>query len=193
MNLIFASHNANKTKEISALLTGLVTVSSLSDIGYTQEIIESGSTLNENAFIKANTIFLHSSQNCFADDTGLLVDALNGQPGVYSARYAGPENNSQKNNAKLLNALEFVENRKAKFVTVICLFWKGQTHYFEGVLEGEITTEIKGEKGFGYDPIFRPLGSNRNLAEMELAEKNAISHRAKAFQKMLEFLKVELA
>lgn len=187
--LIFASHNKNKTREIGAMLSGLMQVVSLDDIGFSEEIIESGSTLHENAFIKASCIYNHSLLNCFADDTGLLVDALDGAPGVYSARYAGPEKDAIANNQKLLEALKGNSNRLARFETVICLFLNGKAHYFEGVLEGEITEEPIGQGGFGYDPVFKPLGSNLTLAQISLDEKNAFSHRARAFHKMVEFLK----
>jgi XTP/dITP diphosphohydrolase len=187
--LIFASHNANKTKEIAALLDGIISIVSLNDIGFVEEIVESGSTLEENAFIKANAIHQVSSLNCFADDTGLLVEALNGAPGVYSARYAGPLKDAQLNNQLLPNNLSSHSNRKAKFVTIIHLIWENEHHLFEGKLEGTIGFEPQGKEGFGYDPIFYPIGSDRSLAQMTLKEKNRISHRGKAFMEMLNFLK----
>lgn len=190
--LIFASHNSNKTKEIAALLDGLISIVSLNDIGYVEEIVESGLTLNENAFIKANAIHKACELNCFADDTGLLVESLNDEPGVYSARYAGPEKNDLLNNKKLLDNLIGLENRKAKFVTVIHLIWENEHHIFEGKLEGTIALEPAGNEGFGYDPIFYPIGSNRSLAQMSLEEKNMISHRGKAFNGMLQFLKSQI-
>ncbi|MCF8425939.1 MAG: RdgB/HAM1 family non-canonical purine NTP pyrophosphatase [Bacteroidia bacterium] len=186
--LIFASHNSNKTKEIGALLGDLFQVVSLTDIGFNQEIIENGLTLKENAWIKASTINKQTSKNCFADDTGLLVDALNGEPGVYSARYAGPEKSDQKNMDKLLTNLSEKEIRTARFVTVICLIYKGENYFFEGACEGEIIKEKRGTMGFGYDPIFLPTGLNKTLAELTLDEKNKISHRAIAFRKMEQFL-----
>jgi XTP/dITP diphosphohydrolase len=187
--LIFASHNKNKTKEIGALLGDLFQVVSLTDIGFNQEIIESGLTLKENAWIKASTINKQTSRNCFADDTGLLVDALNGEPGVFSARYAGLEKSDEKNMDKLLTNLSDKEIRTARFVTCICLFYKGENYFFEGTCEGEIIKEKRGSMGFGYDPIFLPTGLNNTLAELTLEEKNKISHRAKAFKKMEQFLK----
>lgn len=190
--LIFASHNSNKTKEIAALLDGLISIVSLNDIGFVEEIVESGSTLHENAFIKANAIHLASSLNCFADDTGLLVDALNGAPGVYSARYAGPQKDTLLNNQLLLNNLVSHSNRNAKFVTVIHLIWENEHHIFEGKLEGTIGLEPKGSEGFGYDPIFFPIGSDRSLAQMSLQEKNRISHRGRAFNEMLSFLRKKM-
>lgn len=190
--LIFASHNSNKTKEIAALLDGLISIVSLNDIGFVEEIVESGSTLHENAFIKANAIHLASSLNCFADDTGLLVDALNGAPGVYSARYAGPQKDTLLNNQLLLNNLVSHSNRNAKFLTVIHLIWENEHHIFEGKLEGTIGLEPKGSEGFGYDPIFFPIGSDRSLAQMSLQEKNRISHRGRAFNEMLSFLRKKM-
>ncbi len=186
--LVFASHNVNKTAEIAKLLPSNWIVNSLNDIGYHSEIIEDGLSLQANALIKAQTIFKSTQFNCFADDTGLMVDALNGNPGVYSARFAGPEKDSKKNNAKLLGDLKGLENRAAHFSTFICLILHGQIHYFEGRMDGHITQSASGNNGFGYDPIFMPVGSNRTLAEMSMEEKNTISHRAKAFEKMKLFL-----
>lgn len=190
--LIFASHNPGKTREIAALLNAVGTVRSLSDIGFTDDIIENGSTLRENAWIKANTIFDHTGLNCFADDTGLHVEYLNGEPGIHSARYAGPNCNSQDNMVKLLEALKYATNRNACFITVICLIFEGHTYYFEGRMDGRIISEQRGEKGFGYDPVFCPDGSDRTLAEMSMEEKNRISHRAKAFDAMFQFLKQQV-
>jgi len=185
--LIFASHNANKTREIANLLNGTLLVQSLTDIGFLDEIIESGTTLQENAHIKSSTIYQATGLDCFADDTGLMVDALNGEPGVYSARYAGNEKDSLLNNQKLLSNLNNKTNRSAKFVTVISLFLGGKEYFFEGVLEGTIGFEPIGQEGFGYDPLFLPVGSNRTLAQMSLTEKNKISHRKIAFKKMADF------
>ncbi len=189
MKLIFASHNANKTKEIGAIFQGLAQVVSLNEIGFFEEIAETGNTLIENASIKADAVYAATKLNCFADDTGLLVDALNGAPGVFSARYAGDEKSPEANNQKLLSELVQTENREAKFVTVICLILNGNKHFFKGELHGVITTEYKGNNGFGYDPIFMPTGANKTLAEMSLQEKNQISHRGKAFLAMVDFLK----
>lgn len=187
MKVIFASHNKNKTREIASLLDGLIQVYSLADIGFFEEIIESGSTLDENALIKAQTLFKHTGMNCFADDTGLMVEALNGQPGIHSARYAGEQKSSADNIIKLLEALKGKENRKAFFKTTICLILNGKIHYFEGILQGKISHEMRGKDGFGYDPIFIPAGFSKTLAEMTLEEKNAISHRARAFMAMRIF------
>lgn len=187
MKVIFASHNKNKTREIASLLDGLIQVYSLEDIGFFEEIIESGSTLEENALIKAQTVFKHTGMNCFADDTGLVVEALNGQPGVHSARYAGEQKSSTDNLIKLLSELKGIENRKAWFKTIICLILKGEIHYFEGILSGKISHEMSGKEGFGYDPVFIPSGFSKTLAEMTLEEKNAISHRALAFKAMRNF------
>jgi len=187
--LIFATHNQNKSREIGALLQGVMQVVSLEEIGFFEEIVENGATLQENARIKAKTIFDHSGLNCFADDTGLEVEALHGAPGVYSARYAGPEKSAEKNNQKLVHALASFSNKSARFVTQICLFLEGKEYFFEGELKGTILAEPRGTEGFGYDPIFMPLGSDRTLAEMSLAEKNTQSHRAKAFHQMIDFLK----
>jgi XTP/dITP diphosphohydrolase len=191
--LIFATHNQNKSREIGAMLQGVMKVVSLEEIGFFEEIVESGSTLKENARIKAKTIFDHSHLNCFADDTGLEVEALNGAPGVYSARYAGLEKSAEKNNQKLIQALLNTSNKNARFVTQICLFLDGTEYFFEGELRGTIISDPRGKEGFGYDPIFVPFGSDRTLAEMSLAEKNTQSHRAKAFHQMIEFLKEKFA
>ena len=187
--LIFASHNVHKTAEIAKLLPGNWIVNSLSDIDYHSEIVEDGLTLQANALIKAQTIFEATQFNCFADDTGLMVEALNGNPGVFSARFAGPEKDSSKNNHKLLMDLAGIDNRTAYFSTFICLILNGEIQYFEGRMDGHITQSASGNNGFGYDPIFMPVGSNRTLAEMSMEEKNTISHRAKAFEKMKLFLK----
>lgn len=186
--LIFATHNANKAKEIAAILNGLYDVKTLHDIGYLDEIIESGSTLEENASIKAHAIYAATQFNCFADDTGLLVQALNGAPGVHTARYAGPEKDAEQNNNKLLQALSGITDRNASFISVIHLIFEGQSYSFKGELKGTITTKAIGSEGFGYDPIFIPLGSDKTLAQMSLLEKNTLSHRAIALDKMLAFL-----
>lgn len=192
MKLIFASHNQNKVKEINSLLEGLVSVYSLNDIGIIEEIPETGETLKENSFIKAQACEKITGLNVFADDTGLEVEALNGEPGVYSARYAGPEKLAWKNMEKLIFALSDKSNKKARFVSWICLIINNQTFYFEGELKGTIISEMKGINGFGYDPIFVPEGETRTLAEMSSEEKNNISHRAIALQKMKDFLRSEI-
>jgi XTP/dITP diphosphohydrolase len=191
--LIFASHNTHKAKEISSILQGLFEVITLNEIGFTEEIIESGSTLEENAAIKANAVYAATQLDCFADDTGLLVAALDGAPGVHTARYAGPARDAEQNNNKLLLHMKDKENREARFVSIIHLIYEGKSYGFEGVLQGNISFEPMGSEGFGYDPIFIPLGFDRTLAQMSLQEKNSLSHRAIAFQKMLEFLKEKLA
>jgi XTP/dITP diphosphohydrolase len=191
--LIFASHNTYKAKEISSILQGLFEVITLNEIGFTEEIIESGSTLEENAAIKANAVYAATQLNCFADDTGLLVAALDGAPGVHTARYAGPARDAEQNNNKLLLHMKDKENREARFVSIIHLIYEGKSYGFEGVLQGTISADPMGSEGFGYDPIFIPLGFDRTLAQMSLQEKNSLSHRAIAFQKMLEFLKEKLA
>ena len=188
MELIFASHNENKVTEIAALIGSGYSVKSLSAIGFNTEIIENGSTLTENALIKARTIYQATNKNCFADDTGLLVEALNNEPGVFSARYAGNQKNDQDNMNLLLVNLKNKSNRSANFTTVIALILDGKEYLFEGKLMGEIVTEKIGSNGFGYDPIFKPKDFNITLAQMDLIKKNTISHRAMAFKKMIDFL-----
>ncbi len=184
IELIFASHNKNKAKEIEKKLALAYKVHTLDDIGIHEEIIEDGLTLSENAIIKAQFVFKKTNKDCFADDTGLMVEALNGEPGVYSARYAGANKIDNNNMDLLLQNLNGIENRKAKFVTAICLIYQGTQHMIEGELHGKIIHTKKGNHGFGYDPIFIPDGYDITLAEMELDEKNKISHRAKAIDKM---------
>jgi len=190
MELIFASHNQNKVTEIAALIGINYNVKSLTEIGYHDEIIEDGKTLEENALIKARTIYKKTKKNCFADDTGLLVEALNNEPGVYSARYAGEQKNANDNMDLLLKKLALFDNKNASFVTVIALIIDEKEYLFEGKLLGKITTIKSGKNGFGYDPIFIPNEFNICLAEMDLQEKNKISHRAKAFERMISFLSV---
>jgi XTP/dITP diphosphohydrolase len=188
MELIFASHNENKVTEIAALIGSSYSVKSLSAIGFNTEIVENGSTLTENALIKARTIYQATNKNCFADDTGLLVEVLNNEPGVFSARYAGIQKNDNDNMNLLLENLKNKSNRSANFTTVIALILDGKEYLFEGKLMGEIVTEKIGLNGFGYDPIFKPSGYGITLAQMDLIKKNTISHRAIAFQKMIDFL-----
>jgi XTP/dITP diphosphohydrolase len=189
MPLIFASNNQHKLDEVSAILepTG-VEIKGLSAIGFTREIEETGTTFHENAAIKAKAIYDETGMDCFADDSGLEVEALNGEPGVYSARYAGQHGNHQANNLKLLEALKSQTNRNACFKTVIALMIQGELHYFEGRVDGQITEEIIGEKGFGYDPVFVPNGYNKTFAEMPAEIKNSISHRKRALEAMLGYL-----
>lgn len=189
---VFATHNPNKVKEIKAQLGTSFEISSLSEIGFHAEIPEDFDTLHENALQKARTVHKHCGKNCFADDTGLEVTFLDGAPGVYSARYAGEAGNSEANMAKLLGALAGIKNRKARFRTCIALIWKDTEYLFEGIVEGQITATRSGKDGFGYDPIFQPDGYAITFAEMTLAEKNEISHRARAFAKMTQFLQENL-
>lgn len=187
--LVFATHNAHKTKEIRAAVGEIFEILSLDDLDFHDEIDEPYETLSENARAKSEFIHKKFDINCFGDDTGLEVDALDGSPGVYSARYAGPQCNAQDNMQKLLQEMEGAENRSARFKTVISLFLNGTEHQFEGVVEGEILTEKHGTDGFGYDPIFKPNGFELSFAEMPLHEKNKISHRGRAVQKLVKFLK----
>lgn len=188
MKLIFATQNQNKLKEIRALVPAGVEVLSLDDVGFKEDIEETADTLEGNALLKARVIYAKYRTSCFSDDSGLEVEALSGAPGVYSARYAGPEGIAENNMNKLLKELHGRENRKAVFKTVIALILDGKEHCFEGVIEGDITHEKAGTGGFGYDPIFKPLGHQKTFAEMEPAEKNGISHRARAVNKLVDFL-----
>ncbi len=187
--LVFATNNAHKLEEVAAILGNQVELLSLNDIGCQTDIPETAETLEGNALLKASYIFKNYHLDCFADDTGLEVEALNGAPGVYSARYAGGEgHNSQANMVKLLHELEGKENRKAQFRTAISLILDGKEYLFEGVIKGEIIKEKHGDSGFGYDPIFKPEGYNKTFAELGNEIKNKISHRALAVQKLYEFL-----
>lgn len=186
--LVFATNNLHKLQEVKPLLANKFNLLSLTDIGFTEEIPEDFDTLELNASQKAWHIYNRFGIDCFADDTGLEVDALNGAPGVYSARYAGEHKNPQDNIVKLLAELNGVGNRKARFRTVISLVIGGNETLFEGVVEGVILTEKHGEAGFGYDPIFMPDGYNVSFAQMELDAKNAISHRGRAVSKLVSFL-----
>jgi XTP/dITP diphosphohydrolase len=189
MDLVFASANSHKITEIQSLLGSTIRLSGLSDIGCVADIPETAPTLEGNAVQKARYVFSNYQLDCFSDDSGLEVDALSGRPGVLSARYAGPEKNADENMNKVLKELEGCEDRRASFRTVIALILSGEVHCFEGRLDGLILTEKRGKGGFGYDPIFQPIGSTQSLAEMTLSEKNQISHRAKAIQKLIGFLK----
>lgn len=191
MNIIFATHNPNKTKEIKNQLGDNFTVQSLSDIGFTDEIKETANTLEGNALLKVRAIHQKTGKNCFADDTGLEVEVLNGAPGVYSARYAGDHCNAEDNMDKLLSALKEAKNRTARFRTVVALILNGKEYTFEGICEGEILPERTGEEGFGYDPIFKPKGYDRSFAQMSLNDKNEISHRGLAVKKLIDFLKAQ--
>ena len=189
-DLVFATHSAHKLEEIRAILKEY-NILGLNDINCHTDIIEDANTLEGNAIIKANFVTNNYNINCFADDTGLEVEALDGAPGVYSARYAGENCSYQDNVIKLLDALKDIENRKARFRTVIALNLDGRQYTFEGIVNGIITKEQHGEKGFGYDPIFLPDGYDMTFAEMPLEIKNKISHRGIATQKLIEFLKLK--
>ena len=189
LQLVFATNNPNKLQEAKAILKDKVDILSLSDIHCTEDIEETANTLEGNAFIKARYIFNHYHINCFSDDTGLEIEALNGKPGVYSARYAGIEKDSEANMKKVLLQLKYIENRKAQFRTVIALILDGQEYNFEGIVKGSILKEKQGDSGFGYDPIFQPKNYNQSFAQMAMDEKNKISHRAFALEKLNEFLK----
>jgi len=188
MELIFATHNENKVLEIKNLIQKNIKLLSLSDIGFKGEIIEDGNSLHENSLIKAKFIRSKYGINCFADDTGLEVHSLNNEPGIYSSRYAGYPINTNNNIKKLINNLERFNNKSARFRTVISLIINENIYSFEGVVNGNIIKEIKGKKGFGYDPIFIPNGYNKTFAELSLKEKNLISHRSIAVNKMIRFL-----
>lgn len=186
--LVFATNNANKVAEIKKILGNLFTVTSLKEAGIDIDIPEPYDTLEENARAKSKTIFEMTGKNCFSEDTGLFVDALNGHPGVKSARYAGDKATNKENIEKLLANLNGVEKRTARFKTVISLMQAGKEFQFEGVCEGEIIETPVGEKGFGYDAVFIPDGNEKTFAQMETEEKNIYSHRKKAMKKLIGFL-----
>ena len=187
--LVFATNNAHKLEEIAAILGEKIELLSLKDIECTADIPETADTLEGNATQKAEYIYQQYGLDCFADDTGLEVEALDGAPGVFSARYAGEGHNSEDNMQKLLQNLQGVTNRKAQFRTVICLIWDGKKYLFEGICKGEIIEEKRGNAGFGYDPIFVPEGYDHTFAELGNDIKNSISHRAKAVELLCNFLK----
>lgn len=194
MEIIFATGNTHKAVEAQKALGDSFTLIMPKELGLTEEIPENGDTLQANAIEKAEYLWKRFGKNCFADDTGLEVDALGGAPGVYSARYAGPDKGSEANMTKLLAELEAAAkrgetSRKARFRTVVALILEGEMHLFNGVLEGEIALQRSGSKGFGYDPLFIPDGYTKTLAEISLDEKNAISHRGKAMRALAEFLR----
>ncbi len=188
MKLVFATHNKNKLAEVKKLVPAHIDLVSLTDIGCTEEIPETGKTLEENARIKADYVTENYKLPCFADDTGLFVDILDGIPGVFSARYAGKQNSSEDNMNKLLAALKGKTDRKARFTTVIALNLNKESHTFTGSVEGEIIEAKRGKEGFGYDPIFRPEGDEKTFAELSAATKNQIGHRGKAIRQLLQFL-----
>ncbi|WP_298556232.1 non-canonical purine NTP diphosphatase [uncultured Algibacter sp.] len=188
MKLVFATNNLNKLEEVQALIPASIKLLSLKDIGCFEDIPETQSTIEGNAIQKAKYIKEHYAFDCFADDTGLEVEALNGAPGVYSARYAGEQRDDNDNMNKLLNALTNKKNRRAQFKTVIALYINDTLQSFSGVCKGKITKIKQGKKGFGYDPIFKPNNFNETFAEMDLNIKNSIGHRGKAVSELVKFL-----
>ena len=186
--LIFATNNRNKVAEIQSLVGANFTIIPLKEAGIEIDIPEPHDQLEANAHEKAMTIFNLTHQNCFSEDTGLEIVALNGAPGVKSARYAGENSNAQANIDLVLSKMAGIENRTAQFRTVICLIWENQTYYFEGVCKGQILSNMQGENGFGYDPIFVPDGATKSFANMTMDEKNQFSHRKKAVMQLFDFL-----
>ena len=187
-NIIFATNNQNKVEEVRAVLGQLFNIIPLKEAGIDIDIPEPHDTLEANATEKSKTIFEITKQNCFSEDTGLEVEALNGEPGVKSARYAGEDRSFDDNIEKLLSNLKTFKNKSARFRTVISLILDGKEYFFEGICDGKIISERKGNNGFGYDPVFIPTGSNKTFAEMDMAEKNKFSHRKKAMEKLINFL-----
>ena len=188
MKLVFATNNSNKIKEVSNLISNQIEIISLKDIGCNEDIIESKNTIIDNAILKANYIKNNYGYNCFADDTGLEVDFLNGRPGVYSKRFAGENSTDELNMTKLLECMKECNNRNARFITVIALNINNQVITFTGVCEGEILKQRRGNNGFGYDPIFLPKGYNNSFGEMSIIEKNKIAHRSIAVKKLINYL-----
>ena len=188
MKIIFASQNQNKSNEIKPLLSNTFEMLNLFELNYHDELHEEFNTLEENALQKARFIHNLFNQNCFADDSGLEISELNNEPGVNSAKYAGNHRNNDENIQKVLNKLTHSKNRKAQFRTIIALIFNGKEYFFEGIVKGTISNEKKGEYGFGYDPIFTPDGQSKTFAEMSKEEKNQLSHRAIAVNKLVDFL-----
>ena len=188
MKIVFATHNNNKLNEVESLLSKHVELLSLKDIGCTEDIAETAATLKGNAQLKADYITETYGYDCFADDTGLEVDALDGAPGVYSARYSGEPSNAEANIQRVLKNLKAESNRSARFVTVIALNLKGKQYFFQGTCPGDILKDPQGVQGFGYDPIFKPEGYGTSFAQMSSKEKGLISHRGKAVAKLVKFL-----
>jgi XTP/dITP diphosphohydrolase len=186
--LVFATNNQHKIEEVAAKIGRQIKVLSLDDIGCYDDIAETGLTFSDNASIKSHYVYDKYHLNCFGDDSGLVIDALNDEPGVYSARYAGKQGDHEGNINKVLARLGSSTDRKARFITIISLIWSGKEYFFEGTVEGTIRHERAGTEGFGYDPIFQPDGYDITFAEMSLDEKNRISHRAKAVEKLITFL-----
>ena len=189
--LVFATNNPNKIKEVQLLLPKSIEIISLESIGCLEDIPETANTIEGNAIQKANYVTEKYGYNCFADDTGLEVEALHGEPGIDSAHYAGPQRNAADNMDKLLKNLDNQSNRNAQFKTVIALNLKGKQHLFTGIAEGKITLEKMGNQGFGYDPIFQPNGFTETFAELTLEQKGQISHRGKATKQLIDFLSYE--
>ena len=187
--IVFATGNPNKVREVNEMLNHQFTIESLKDIGHTEDIPETAPTLEGNALLKARFVYEKYGLNCFSEDTGLEIDALNGEPGVFTARYAGAAKSADANMAKAIKNLENKKNRGAQFRTVIALILDGKEHLFEGICRGIIRQERSGEGGFGYDPIFEPEGFNLTFAEMKKEDKNAVSHRGKAVRQLIAFLK----
>ena len=192
MKLVFASNNKNKIKEFQQQLPATIEIVSLEDIGCYEEILETADTIEGNSILKANYVTEKYGYDCFADDTGLEVEALNGAPGVFSARYAGEQRSSEDNMDKLLQALSNQSNRNAQFKTIVTLNLNGKQHLFTGIAQGQITLAKAGSEGFGYDPIFQPEGYQETFAEIPSEIKNQISHRGKATQLLISFLKNEM-
>lgn len=187
--IVFATGNPNKVREVNEMLGDQFIIKSLVDIGHTEDIPETSPTLEGNALLKARFVKEHYDLDCFSEDTGLEIDALNGEPGVYTARYGGEAKNADANMSKAMKNLEGKANRGAQFRTVLALILNGEEHLFEGICRGTIREDKSGESGFGYDPIFQPEGFDITFAEMGKADKNEISHRGKAVRKLIEFLK----
>ncbi len=188
MQLVAATNNKNKLKEIKTLLPKKISLLTLEDIDCYEDIPETSDTIKGNAIQKAKYVYDKYGFNCFADDTGLEIEALNGEPGVYSARYAGEQKDANDNMTLVLKKLDGIENRKARFITVITLIIDGESTCFEGIVNGNITTSKSGTEGFGYDPIFKPEGYDITFSEMSLEEKNKISHRGKATRELVNYL-----
>lgn len=192
MEIIFATNNLHKVEEIQHLVRKEITIITLADLGFQEEIPEPFHTLEENAAAKVSYIYQKFHRSCFADDTALEVDALQGEPGVFSARYAGESKDAKANMLKLLERMKDISNRRARFRTVIAFMENGEVRFFEGIIYGTIIREPRGEEGFGYDPVFQPDGYSQTFAEMPLAEKNKISHRAIAMRALAEYLNAKL-
>ena len=186
--LVFATNNRHKLEEVAEKIGDRLKLLNLDDIGCRDDVPETGHSFRENASLKSHYIYQKYQLDCFGDDSGLEIDALNGEPGVYSARYAGAHGDHEANMDKVLAKLAGETNRKARFRTVISLIWNGKEHFFEGTVEGSIRHQRSGAKGFGYDPIFQPDGYDITFAEMSMEEKNQISHRGRAVEQLIEFL-----